>query len=96
MSSYYQPAVSPYFASNPWHLAKQNDLEDELQKAIVEDPEIASKADISVDVTTDGKKVTEIHLVGSVASDKELQRAAEIVSVNTRDEVKIVNELVVK
>jgi len=96
MSNFQQPVVSPYFVVRPWNLANEAELRDELQKAIVEDPEIQSKADISVDTVTNGAKVSEIHLIGAVASEKEKERAKEIVTVNTRNEVKIVNELVLK
>ncbi len=96
MSSYQQPPIAPYFLANAWHLADHKSLRDELQRAIVDDPEITSKTDISVDLKADGDKVSEIHLIGSVGSKKEMQRAEEIISVNTKNEVKVVNDLVVK
>lgn len=96
MSNFQRPPVAPYFAANAWNVTDTKDLRKELQKAIVQDPEIQHKADVSVDVRTDRAKVTEIHLIGSAGSDREKERAEQVVAVNTRDEVKIVNELVLK
>mgnify|MGYP006298369897 CR=1 FL=1 len=95
MSSFQQPPISPYFLAHAWHLADHKELREELQKAIFDDPEIESKGNISVNLETEGSKITEIHLLGSVGSDREKQRAEEIMSVNTKNEVKIVNELAV-
>jgi hypothetical protein len=82
--------------AHAWDLADRKELREELQKAIIDDPEVENKADISVYLETEGTKVSEIHIIGSVGSEKEKQRVAEIVSVNTRNEVEVINELLVK
>jgi hypothetical protein len=90
------PLLSPYFVGRRWDLANQAELRRELEKAITEDPEIDSKTTISVVPEEKGSKITAIHLNGTVGSDREKERAQQIVSVNTREEVEVVNELVVK
>ncbi|MFP4564621.1 MAG: BON domain-containing protein [Spirochaetia bacterium] len=68
----------------------EEELEKHLMKAIIDDPLIRDKTNISVK-HEDG----DLHLIGKVGSEDEKQRVEEIVKVNTREEKTIVNELTV-
>ena len=89
------PGVMPFFMNEGWKTVGVKEIKKELQAAITQDPEIQSKASISVDVVLKGVGGKEVHLIGSVADDREKHRAREIVQVNTKDEVDIVDELTV-
>lgn len=83
-----QPPIMPALQGEAWRSIPEKELEKHLMQAIIDDPLIRDKTNISVN-HEDG----DLHLVGKVDSDDEKQRAEEIVRVNTREEKVIVNEL---
>ncbi|MFW5801703.1 MAG: BON domain-containing protein [Spirochaeta sp.] len=72
-----------------------NELQKHLQDALTEDPIITDPTNISVNLEKNDKK-PHLVLIGKVHSEKEKQRAEEILSVNTGDKVTIANELSVE
>ena len=85
-----QPPIVPALQGEAWRSIPEKELEKHLIKAIIDDPLIGDKTNISVE-HEDG----DLHLIGKVGSEDEKQRAEEIVRVNTREEKTIVNELTV-
>jgi osmotically-inducible protein OsmY len=73
-----------------WRSIPEKELEKYLMQAIIDDPLIGDKTNISVE-HEDG----DLHLIGKVDSEDEKSRAEEIVKVNTREEKTVVNELTV-
>lgn len=90
------PYMSRYFITHAWNIATRDELKKELQHAVVEDPLVENKANISVNPIQDGARVSHIELIGSVGSDRERKRVRQIIGVNTKDEVDIVDRLTVK
>ena len=90
-----QPGLFGFFALNEWNKAKPDELKKELTNAIAQDPEVTDASNIGVEPVLDGGKVVAIRLNGKAGSRKEAERAEQIVHVNTKDGVDVVNELVV-
>ncbi|AHC14966.1 BON domain-containing protein [Salinispira pacifica] len=89
------PGIFAAFSATRWDEMEKKDLEKYLQQAIIDDPQVSrdSSSNISIDFRPDEGNGGGIHLIGKVKDQAELQRAGEIVKVNTRDEVQIHNEL---
>lgn len=85
-----QPPIVPALQGEAWRSIPEKELEQYLMQAIVDDPLIVDKTNISVK-HEDG----DLHLIGKVGSEDEKSRAEEIVKVNTREEKTVVNELAV-
>jgi hypothetical protein len=90
-------SVRPYMALQNLDLGQVDikELRKELQSALNEDPLITDSTNISVDIQRDGKK-PHLPLIGKVQDQKEKQRAEEILTVNTRDNATISNDLKVE
>jgi hypothetical protein len=73
------------------------DYEKLVQEAIVQDPEIEDSAGISVKLKDGGLLgKNELHLIGAVSSEAQKRRAQSLAESNTKRQVHVVNELVVK
>lgn len=90
-----QPELFGFFALNQWNTAKPDELKRELMNAIAQDPEVTDVTNIGVEPVLEGGKVASIRLNGKTGSRKDAERAAQIVHVNTKDEVDVINEIVV-
>ncbi len=74
-----------------------DDISNNLQEAIIEDPELSDTTNISVKAEDEsGSKQPVIHLIGKVPSESGKARAQEIIEKNTHNEMKVANELVVE
>lgn len=89
------PGIFAAFSATRWDEMKKNDLENYLQQAITDDPQISreSSTNISIDYKSDEGSGGGIHIIGRVKSEAESKRAVEIVRVNTQEEVDVKNDL---
>lgn len=91
-------------AQVPPHLPPQGggktpgpDYEKVVQEAIIQDPEIEDFHNIAVELKSGGLLgKEELHLIGKVGSKRQKQRAQELAESNTKNQVHIVNEIVVE
>ncbi|MFW5711634.1 MAG: hypothetical protein ACOCXF_02360 [bacterium] len=98
MSDYYVTPVimTEFFKNTPIKNLSLDDVSNNLQEAIIEDPELSDSTNISVKARDEsGSKEPVIHLIGKVKSEADKARAQEIIEKNTRSEIKVVNELAV-
>ncbi len=98
MSDYYVTPViiTEFFKNTRIKDLSLDNISNNLQEAIIEDPEITDTTNISVKAKTDSSsKGPVIHLIGKVSSEADKARAQEIIEKNTRNEMKVTNELVV-
>jgi len=76
-----------------------DEISNNLQEAIIEDPELSDTTNISVKAEDEDEGETKesvIHLIGKVKNEKDKARAQEIVEKNTGREMEISNELKVE
>ena len=78
-------------AENAWGDSEQNETETAIRDAIMQDPSITDKTNVSV---TFGEK-KELHLVGTLSDEKSRERVREIAERNTPNDVEIHDEIVV-
>lgn len=95
MAATNDPQMEPYFKINRWNQNSVEQIKTELIKAICGDSGISDASSIDLEIHTSGTEIDYIRIVGSVQDVTELQRAARIVAVNTRDEVVVQNDLTV-
>ena len=96
-SSFNHPATARAFQEKPWNSMTKHELQQGLIQAFIDDPEITSNANISAVVEEENMKGPQrIKLLGTVDSEKEIERAKTLAQLNTRNEVEITNELTVK
>ncbi len=99
MNDYY---ITPVIMTKFFKKAKIKDLSldeisNNLQEALIEDPELSDTTNISVKAEGEGEtKEPVIHLIGKVKNEKDKARAQEIVEKNTGREMEISNELKVE
>ena len=73
------------------------DYEKLVQEAIIQDPESADSANISVKIKDGGLLgKDELHPIGKVGSEQQKRRAQELADSNTKRRVHVVNEIIVK
>jgi len=71
-----------------------DEISNNLQEAIIEDPELADTTNIAVKAKTEsGSQEAVIHLIGKAASEADRARAQEIIEKNTSNSIKVANEL---
>jgi hypothetical protein len=93
MSNAQRPPIPPKGGSQ----GPEPDYEKLVQDAIIHDPEIEDSDNISVKIKDGGLLgKDEMHLIGRVGSEKQKQRAQQLAASNTKRQVHIVNEIVVK
>ena len=68
--------------------------ERKLVEAVAQDPEIEHPMNLSIFIR-DENGSGEAHLIGKVPSKREYERVEEIVRTNVKDEMTVVNEIVV-
>lgn len=99
MSDYYVTPVimTEFFKNTRIKDLSLDDISNNLQEAIIEDPELTDTTNISVKARDEsGSKEPVIHLIGKVKSEADKARAQEIIEKNTRSEMKVANELKVE
>lgn len=99
MSEYYVTPVimTEFFKSTRINDLSLGDISNNLQEAIIEDPELSDTSNISVKAEDEsGSKEPVIHLIGKVNSAADKARAQEIIEKNTSNEIKVANELAVE
>ena len=69
-------------------------LQAKLREALVQDPEIQDKANISATITED-REGESVHLLGKLPTAKGKERAEEIVRASVPEGMRVVNEIVV-
>lgn len=85
---------TPGWLRNRRFFSNRDEVEQRLQQAIVQDPEIGEPSRISVSVEKGGMfRGNELHLIGEVRSEKDRARAEEIVRRSTEDSAEIRNEI---
>lgn len=84
-------AAMAHLTSDP----EYKELEETLQKAIVEDPRIADQGKVSAYIKREGGKVV-IHLIGKIGTKGEKNRAGEIADEHRKEEYQVSNEIVVE
>lgn len=97
MSDYYATPVmiTEFFKNIRIKDLALDEISNNLQEAIIEDPELSDTTNISVKAEDErGSKEPVIHLIGKVKNEAEKARAQEIIEKNTRNEMKVANELV--
>ena len=97
MNDYYVSPVimTEFFKKTQIKDLSLGDISNNLQEAIIEDPELTDTTNISVKAEdTRGSKEPVIRLIGKVNS--EADKAREIIEKNTRNEMKVANELVLE
>jgi hypothetical protein len=65
-----------------------------LVSAVAQDPEVEHPTNLSVFIREQSGS-PEVHLIGKVPTKREYERVEEIVSTNVKDEMAVVNEIVV-
>ncbi|MCF7949727.1 MAG: hypothetical protein K9M94_14150 [Spirochaetia bacterium] len=99
MNDYY---VSPVIMTEFFKNTKIKDLtldeiSNNLQEAIIEDPELSDTTNIAVKAKNESdSKEPVIHLIGKVASEADRARAKEIIEKNTSNSIKVANELAIE
>lgn len=89
------PQIGAFFKIHRWNENSLEQLRTELLSALSHDPDIGDDAEIDLHTEGSGNVVTTVRLTGAVASERERQRAAKVVLVNTHNEVAVENELAV-
>ena len=97
MSSNPTPPVAVFaFQQTSWKKMELKELRSQLFDAITEDPQIGNASNIAVNVHSgDSGADPIIELAGKVDTAQDKARAGQIVAVNTGDEAKVTNNLVV-
>jgi hypothetical protein len=99
MNDYYVSPVimTEFFKKTKFKDLSLDEIEHNLQEAIIEDPELSNTTNISVKAKDEsGSKEPVIHLIGKVKNEADQARAQEIIEKNTHNEMKVANELVVE
>lgn len=94
-TNYPAPVMGYYFMQKSWKDMDAKELVRELNKAINEDPYVRDPAAISVTVEREGSNPTVV-IVGHVSDRKVKDRVEQIVTTNTKEEIPVRNELVIK
>ena len=89
--------VTKFFKERDLFGLSLDEIEKKLMDAIIEDPELDNTTNISVNIEEKGAfKDHLVHIIGKVKTKDDRDRVEEIVEKNTREEMKISNELVVE
>lgn len=99
MNDYYVTPVimTEFFKNTKVKDLTLDELSNNLQEAIIEDPELSDTTNISVKARDEsGSKEPVVHLIGKAASESERARAQEIIEKNTSNSMQVANELAVE
>ena len=99
MSDFYVTPVimTEFFKNTQIKDLSLDDISNNLQEAIIEDPELTDNTNISVKARNESSyKETVIHLIRKVKSEADKARDKEKKEKNTRSEMKVANELTVE